>query len=100
MPFELCFSAITSPLAMNNNSACDNLFVTSSKAISVLSHSITFVCIAYLNEKSNYNNKKRTRTSVKEVLSSRNLAERKHRNTHNVMNINSKSDEQIDVSNK
>ena len=61
------------------------VFVKSSKAISVLFHSITFVCIAYfiiLNEKSNYNNKERTRTSVKEVLLSRNLAERKRRNAN------------------
>ena len=59
------------------------VFVTSSKAISLPSHSITFVCIAYfviLNEKSDYNNKERTRTSVKNVPSSRNLAERKRRN--------------------
>ena len=61
------------------------VFVTSSKAISVFFHSITVVCIPYLiilNEKSNYNNKERTRTSVKEVPSSRNLAERKRRNAN------------------
>ena len=65
------------------------VFVTSSKAISIPFYSITFVCIAYfviLNEKSNYSNKERTRTSVKEVSSSRNLAERKRRNANSLCN--------------
>ena len=46
-------------------------------------HSTTFVCIPYfilLNEKSKYNNKERMCANVKEVPSSRKLAERKRHN--------------------